>query len=182
MATTKLMTAEDLLQLEDDEHRYDLIRGELIRMSPANGEHGGIAAEILGELRAHVRTHRLGKTFAAETGFVLARNPDVVLAPDAAFVRSDRLPPRDEWSRFLEVAPDLVVEVASPSDRWTQINDKVMEYLRHGVALVWIVDPRLQQVTVYTADQGPRVVTIEDQLDGGRVLPDFRMAVAEIFE
>lgn len=182
MATAKLMTAEDLLQLEDDEHRYDLIRGELIRMSPANAEHGGIALAIGGELRSHVRANHLGMAFAAETGFILARNPDVVLAPDVAFVRSDRLPPRDQWSRFLELAPDLVVEVVSPSDRWTEINDKVMEYLRHGVALVWVVDPKRQQIVVYTADRGPRVVTIEDQLDGGDVLPEFRMAVAEIFE
>jgi Uma2 family endonuclease len=92
------------------------------------------------------------------------------------------LPPLEQRSRFLELAPDLVVEVASPSDRWTEIKDKVMEYLRHGVALVWIADPRLQQVTVYTSDRGPRVFTIEDQLDGGSVLPEFRMAVAEIFE
>lgn len=182
MATTKLMTAEDLWQLEDDEHRYDLIRGELIRMSPANAEHGGIAAAIVGELRSHVRANRLGRTYAAETGFILARNPDVVLAPDAAFVRSDRLPPREKWNRFLELAPDLVVEVVSPSDRWTEINDKVTEYLRRGVALVWIADPRLQQVTVYTSDQGPRVFTIKDRLDGGEVLPDFRLPVAEIFE
>lgn len=182
MATTKLMTAEDLYQLDDDEYRYDLIRGELIRMSPANAEHGGIAAEIGGELRAHVKTNRLGKTYAAETGFILARSPDIVLAPDAAFVRADRLPPREQWSRFLELAPDLVVEVVSPSDRWTEVNEKVTEYLRYGVLLVWIVDPRLQQVTAYTLAQGPRVFTIEDQLEGGEVLPTFRMPVAEIFE
>jgi Uma2 family endonuclease len=182
MATTELMTAEDLLQLRDDEHRYDLIRGELMRMSPANARHGEIAAAFVGELRSYVKANRLGRTYSSETGFILARNPDIVLAPDAAFVRSNRLPPLEQRSRFLELAPDLVVEVASPSDRWTEINDKVMEYLRHGVALVWIADPRLQQVTVYTSDRGPRVVTIEDQLDGGSVLPEFRMAVAEIFE
>jgi Uma2 family endonuclease len=182
MATTRLMTAEDLWQLDDDEYRYDLLRGELIRMSSATYRHGKLGMRIARKIADFADEHDLGEIPSSETGFILARDPDVVLAPDVAFVRKEQLPPDEEQDRFLELAPDLVVEVVSPSDRWTEINDKVMEYLRHGVALVWIVDPRLQQVTVYAPDRGPRVVTIEDQLDGGEVLPEFRLSVAEIFE
>lgn len=114
MATTKLMTAEDLWQLDDSEHRYDLIRGELIQMSPAGAEHGELAMTIGGFLWSHARKHRLGKTYGAETGFILARDPDVVLAPDAAFVQAGRITSEMDETRFLEIAPDLVVEIVPP--------------------------------------------------------------------
>lgn len=181
MATTKLVTAQDLWELDPGEQRYDLIRGELIEMSPASARHGEIAMTIGGHLWSHVRALGIGKTYGAETGFILARDPDIVLAPDAAYIRLDRLPAEIDQDRFLELAPDLVVEVVSPSDRSRDISDKVMEYLGAGVQLVWLIEPRRKLVTVYTPDRKSSILTVDDELDGGEVLPGFRIHVADIF-
>lgn len=181
MTTTKLLTAEDLYQFEGDSNRYDLIRGELIQMSPAGGEHGELASTINGFLWVHVRERRLGKTYGAETGFILARDPDVVLAPDAAFIHAGRISTEMDQTRFLEIAPDLVVEIISPSDLARDVQTKVRTYLAHGVRLVWVVEPRQQYVTVYTADGSARFITYEEDLDGGDVLPDFLVPLSEIF-
>jgi Uma2 family endonuclease len=182
MATTKLFTAADLEHLEDDGYRYDLIEGELHRMAPANFEHGGIAAAALAHLWNFVVPRGLGVVVAAETGFQLHRKPDTVLAPDAAFVRADRLPSPDERHRgFLSVAPDLVVEVISPSESNASIERKVAAYLTAGVILVWTVHPVRQQVIVYRQDQPPRVLNFDDTLDGEEVLPGFRLLISDLF-
>ncbi len=117
------VSAAGLAELPDDGYRYDLIRGALRRMPPAGFEHGYIAAEIGARLRTYAREQGLGPVVAAETGFVIGRDPDTVLAPDAAFVRSDRLPPPEQRKGFLELAPDLVVEVVSPSDRASEVTE-----------------------------------------------------------
>lgn len=182
MATTKLMTAEDLWQLDDDEHRYDLIRGELIRMPPANYRHGILGMRIARKIADYADEHELGEVPSSETGFILARDPDVVLAPDAAFVRLDRVPPRDQQNRFAQLAPDLVVEVVSPSDLSRDVHAKVMEYLAAGVKLVWVVEPQREDVTVYTSDRTARVLNTADELDGGDVLPGLKLPVADIFK
>lgn len=181
MATTKLMSADDLWQLDDEPGRFDLIRGELIRMPPPGYRHGIVGMRIARSIGNFVHERDLGEVPAAETGFLLARDPDVVLAPDVAFVRFDRLPPDDEQDGYLALAPDLVVEIVSPSDRSRQVSDKVMEYLDAGVPLVWVVEPRRKIVTVYTADRRAQILTAGDELEGGDVLPGFGLPVAEIF-
>ena len=181
MATTKLLTAEDLWDLEDNAGRYDLIRGELIRVAPAGAPHGKLALRIGSILLAHIDAMQLGDAYGAETGFILARDPDVLLAPDFAYVRSDRLPPQDEQKGFMEVAPDLVVEIVSPSDLSRHVHAKVMEYLGGGVKLVWVIHPDQKEVTVFTPDRRARVLTLGEELDGGDVLPGFRFPLADIF-
>jgi Uma2 family endonuclease len=182
MATTKLFTAADLEHLEDDGYRYDLIEGELYRMAPANFEHGGIAAAALAHLWNFVVPRGLGIVVAAETGFQLHREPDTVLAPDVAFVRADRLPAPDERRQgFLSLAPDLVVEVISPSESHASIERKVTAYLTAGVILVWTVHPVRQQVIVYRQGRPPRILNLEDMLDGEDVIPGFRLPLSELF-
>ncbi len=181
MATTRLMTIEDLDDLGDEPGRYDLIRGELIRMSPAGYDHGIIVMRIARKIADFADLHALGDVSAAETGFILARDPDVLLAPDVALVQPDRLPPEAERSGYLELAPDLVVEVVSPSDRLRDVSDKVMEYLECGVSLVWVVEPGRKLVTTYNPDRTSKILTVDDELDGGDVLPGFRLPVADIF-
>jgi Uma2 family endonuclease len=181
MATTKLVTVEELEQMPDDGNHYDLIRGELICMSPTGEHHGEIVATIAAHLWLHARASGTGKVLGAETGFVLARNPDVLLGPDASFVRFDRLDPARDRAGFLQLAPDLAVEVISPSDRAGHISAKVMEYLDAGVRILWLVDPRRQIVTVYTPDRTARIFGVEEVLDGGDVLPGFSLTIAEIF-
>ena len=180
MATIGQFTAEDLMEITEP-GRYDLIRGELIAMAPASEEHGSIATNIVGLLWPHVRGHSLGRVYTAETGFVLARDPDVVLVPDVAFVRADRLPPDEMRSKFYEGPPDVAIEVISPSERTTQTQQKVLEYLQAGTQLVWVVDPPRRTVTVYHPDHSARILRIDDELDGGDVLPGLRISVAEIF-
>lgn len=183
MATTeRLVTIEEIERLRDNEGRYDLIRGKLVEMAPAGFDHGDIALAIGGELRTFARRTGLGRAAGAETGFILARDPDVLLAPDASFVLTDRLPPRHERKQFLELAPDLAVEVMSPNDSVRYVTDKVMEFLDAGVRLVWVVDPDRETVTVYRSDRTARIFSVEETLDGGDVLPGFSLRVAEIFE
>ncbi len=126
-------------------------------------------------------TYGLGDVFGAETGFVLATDPDVVLAPNGTFVAAHRIPPEEELDRFPRLAPDLVVKVISPSDSATEVFDKELTYLDTGVRLVWIIEPRRRTVTVWAAGRTGGVLTETDELDGGGVLPHFRLPVSEIF-
>jgi Uma2 family endonuclease len=173
-------TAADLATLPDD-LRYDLIAGELIEMSPASAKHGRYSQDLGFFIDSHVREHRLGTVFAAETGFILSRDPDTVLAPDVAFVRADRLPPEEEWQGFLALAPDLVVEVISPSETASRILTKVLAYLDAGVLMVITIDPERKVAGVYGQDRVGRILTIADTLDGGDVLPGFRLPLADLF-
>jgi Uma2 family endonuclease len=181
MVATKLMTAEELAELPDDGYLYELVRGEVERLPPPGAEHGEIGGDLFWRLGHHVSTNRLGRVYLAETGFRLTSDPDTVRAPDVAFVKTDRLPPKAERKGYLSIPPDLVVEVVSPSDRATKIAEKVAEYLACGVKAVWIVEPRLQTVTIYEPDRHPRVLVVGDTLDGGDVVPGFQMAVADLF-
>lgn len=181
MATTRLITAEDLYDMEDHGGRHELIEGELRKMAPTGEEHGEISALIAGFLIWHVRQHRLGTVYAAETGFVIARDPDVVLAPDASFVRAGRLSTDRDRRRYVEAPPDLAVEVNSPSDNANDVLNKVKLYLEAGVAMIWVVDPRHKTVTEYAPGQPPKFLSVEDELDGGDVVPGFTLHVAELF-
>ncbi len=179
-APNRLVTAEELEHMPDDDYRYELVRGRLIRMSPVGFLHGDIAGAILALLRYHAKERRLG-TVGPEIGFVLARNPDTVRAPDVAFIRRERVPPRDARG-FVTGAPDLAVEVLSPDDRPSEIRDKISEYLSHGTSVVAIVDPDERTVIVHRRGATPLMLTMDDALDLDDVLPGFRCVVREIFE
>lgn len=182
MAVEKtLVTAEELLRLPGRGRRYELVKGELRSMPPAGGEHGVVAGEFLGRIREHVRAHRLGLVFAAETGFRLARDPDTVRAPDVAFVAAGRLPGDRPPATFPELAPDLVVEVVSPFDTASEVEEKVLEWLRAGARLVWLAYPSTRTVGVYRALDSIRLLTQDDRLDGEDVLPGFSCPVSELF-
>ena len=138
-----------MLQLPTTGHRLELVKGKLFELPPAGARHGSVAMRIGILLGAHVQANQLGEVFAAETGFILSRDPDTVRAPDASFVAINRLPMRELPAGFLEVAPDLAVEVLSPSDRHLEVLDKVEEWLRAGTRLIWIIDPGTHSATVY---------------------------------
>lgn len=151
-------------------------------MSPAGRKHGRISATLARLIGNHVADHDLGEVHGAETGFILARDPDTLLAPDFAFVRAERLTPDLTEDGFLPLAPDLVVEIVSPSDRMGQVSDKVMSYLDAGVLQIWVVEPRQRIVTVYSEGASAQVFREDDEIDGGDVLPGFRLPVREIFK
>lgn len=150
-------------------------------MTPAGFSHGAIVMRLGAPLAQHVSRHRLGVVCGAETGFVLRRMPDTVLAPDLAFVRLDRIPASGEPVAFWDGAPDLAVEVVSPSDTRLQVAEKVTAWLGAGARLVWVVHPRQRSVAIHVSDGPPRRLTTSDTLDGAPLLPDFRLPVADIF-
>lgn len=176
---TAITTAEQLLR---NPHigRCELIRGELHMMSPSGAQHGLVAGVMFRAIANHVDAQKLGKAFAAETGFTLSKDPDTVRAPDVAFVRVGRraAPARG----FYPEAPDLAVEVLSPDDRPGYVREKVAEWLEAGTRAVWVVDPRKRTVAVHAPRRKSRLLGEQDTLRGGTVLPGFEMPVAAIFE
>lgn len=180
MVATELFTLEDFEAMPDDGQRYELVRGELVRMRPTGFEHAEITFLLGTELNNFVRPRGLG-VVGGEGGFVLERRPDTVRAPDVFFVRAERVPRGDAAQHFLADAPDLAIEVRSPSDTLRQLIEKGDEYLAAGTRLVWIFDPRSRTVTVKTSDGATRTLSAEDDLDGGDVLPGFRLSLASIF-
>jgi Uma2 family endonuclease len=180
MLQGSLVTAEQFEAMHEPGCRLDLVRGEVLRVTNAGWWHGAVAAAVCELLRTHVRTHGLGLVFAAETGFLLERGPDTVRSPDAAFVRTERLP-RQPRRGYLDGAPDLAVEVTSPDDSVTKVHEKALLWLQHGARLVWVVEPEARRVSVYRPDRTIQLLDAAASLDGGEVLPGFRIAVAELF-
>jgi len=182
MATSpQIVTADELMRLSSDGFRYELVRGELQMMSPTGNEHAIVTAELTARLVSFVRQHSLGAVFTGEPGFQLERDPDTVLAPDIAFVERQRIAATGLSSKFWQGAPDLAVEVKSPSDRAGKVAAKTQSWLAHSVRQVWLVDPQKRTVTIYLRDG--RVVALgeTDTLEGGDVVPGFACRVGEIF-
>lgn len=180
-ATTQLMTAEELLKLPRGRSRYELIEGELVEMSLAGHNHGKIAARLAGALLQHTEANDLGEVYAAETGFKLESDPDTVRAPDAAFVRRERVEQVGDAQGYFPGAPDLAAEVVSSGDSVGEVEGEVEEWLEAGVSLVWIVSPKLRSVTVYRSLIDVTTLTENDTLDGEQVVPGFRYPVAKLF-
>jgi Uma2 family endonuclease len=178
--TVTLVTAEELLRMPHNGFRYELVKGELRKMVPAGAGHGAIGMNLAGPLSVHVQKNRLGQVFLAETGFVLARNPDTVRAPDIALVRSERLPAA--WDRgFFEGPPDLAVEVVSPGDTVDEVEEKVEAWLTAGTNAVWVVNPQRRTVAIHHGAMPIVVLRVGDELDGGDIVPGFRCPLTEIF-
>ena len=150
-------------------------------MSPAGFDHGRFASKIVAALENHVARRKSGVVTTAETGFQIAHDPDTVRAPDVAYVRSERIPVGGVKG-FFPGAPDLAVEVVSPSDRASEVAAKVLEWLSAGCQAVWVVDPENRTVTVHRSRSDITVLTAADTLDGGDLLPAFSMPVAEAFK
>jgi Uma2 family endonuclease len=176
--TTHLMTAEELAKLPDDANHYELIKGELLTMSPPGDEHGAITADLTILLGSYVKANNLGVLRAAETGFKLESNPDTVLAPDVAFFVGDRA--RTPVSGYREGAPDLVVEVMSQWDSTPQAQRKAALWVELGAKSVWIVSPKKRTVEVIRADGLRKLFHETDELVDDTI-PGFRVAVSEIF-
>ena len=181
MSTTTPVTADQLLRMPDDGNRYELVAGELRKMVPAGWRHGAVGGNLHSLLGHHVLQKKLGRIFFADTGFLLAYDPDTVRAPDIAFIHKDHLPSSDPEEAFWPGAPDLVVEVVSPGDTLGEVDDKVMMWLHTGTAMVWVVNPKWKNVTVYRSATDIKMLTENDELDGEDVVPGFRCRIGEIF-
>jgi Uma2 family endonuclease len=167
--------------MPDDGFRYELVRGELRKMSPAGQKHGRIAIKVSTSLDNHVTLNKLGAIYAAETGFLISSDPDTVRAADVAFVSQKRLDEVGDVEGYWAGAPDLVVEVISPGDTYTEVDEKVLEWLEAGSLMVVVVNRRKRAVTVYRSLTDIIVLTEDDRLDGGNVVPGWSVTVSDIF-
>ena len=183
-----LMTAEELLTYPTPNQRVELVRGRLIVREVPGMRHGECAMRIgvaLSIYLSHDRASRgaaetRGRVLTCDSGFTLARNPDTVRGPDVAYVS------RERWAGpmpngYGEFAPDLAVEIRSPGDRIGALLAKVGDWLDAGAHLVWVVDPKRQQVTVYRADGSQLMLGRDDTLEGDDILPGFTLAITELF-
>ncbi|HUR80773.1 MAG TPA: Uma2 family endonuclease [Thermoanaerobaculia bacterium] len=171
---TRVYTAEELLAMPR-KPGYELVEGELRAMSPSGFRHGTIISRIDGHLRAHVDAHLLGEVTSGEAGFVLARQPDTIRAPDVGFVRAERV---TETTGFFPGPPDLAIEVISPSDRENDVAAKTLEYLRAGTRAVVLIDPETRAVAVHRTSGVTQIANI---LTVDEVVPGWSLPLADLF-
>ena len=180
-------TADMLARLPDDGWRYELLEGRVLRMPSPGTDHGSLEARLSRRLGNYVEDHQLGETYVGESGWDLTRPGDLadtVLGAGIAFARAERLPlpaPRRGTS-YRPVAPDLVVEIASPSQHQPEMGEKARLWLDRGVRLVWVVWPERRAIDVWVSGaEAPRTLRDSDQLDGGDLVPGFRLALDTIW-
>ena len=177
----RLTLEEFELLPEEDAYRVELVRGRIVREPRPGGEHGWMTGQLVERIGSYARERRLG-IVVTETGFLLSVEPPTVRGPDAAFIAAGKIPAEGIPRGFWTLVPDLVVEVVSPSNTAAEIREKVLEYLACGSSIVWVVDPATRSVSAYRSRRDIALLTMEDDLEGGDVLPGFRLPIAELFE
>jgi len=178
-AAERLYNGEEALALGDI-GPYELIEGRIVRMSPTKPRHGNYEYRLAKALGDFVDKHRLGQVQVGEVGIYVRRNPDTVRAADVLFISNERLA-KASPDNFLDVAPELVAEIVSPDDRWTEIRQKIREYFSAGVAVVLVVDPSERTAAVYHSPTNLREFAHTDILTLEDVLPGFSLPVVELF-
>lgn len=175
---TQITTAGELFKLSNDSRRYELVKGELLTMSPTGEQHGAVTMNLSLLLGNFIKSNKLGVLYAAETGFQLETNPDTVLAPDISFIACDGV---ENLSEGYHVGPpDLAVEVLSPSDSQSKVQRKTTLWLELGAKAVWVVNPRRRTVEIIRRDDKRTLLHESDELVDDTV-PGFRVKVSEIF-
>jgi len=179
MLPAALVTAEELSLVSIPDKHVELVRGVLEVREPPGYTHGRVTVNLLMRLAAHVERAQSGHVLVTETGFTLARGPDTVRGPDLAVVRRDRVP-SPEPRGFLELAPELIVEVLSPGDRAGEVLAKVADGVTAGTRRVWVVDPERRAARVYRGDGSEAIVAADEGLDGEDVLPGFSCTLSDV--
>jgi len=178
---TKLITGEELFAMGNI-GRCELIDGRIIPMSPTGIHHAYIEFNLGGELRNFVRKHKIGWVGGGEAGIYIQRNPDRVRGADVIFLSREKFPQGIPEDGFLETAPDLVVEVMSPSDTWQEVREKIGEYFSVSATWVWIVEPDNRAILVYHTPTSFTEYVEGDVLKGEGTLEGFEVRIADIFE
>ena len=181
MAIKPLLTAEEFFDLPDDGCKYELLDGELITLVPPGGVHGKVITNFAIAIGVFVRKHGLGEVMSGDVSYVLRRRPDRVRAPDLSFVAHERVPPGGLPAGLMQVIPDLVVEVISPSDRAGAVEQKTQEWLSAGVRLVLLAYPESRTIVAWRGGESSQRYMDSDTFDFAPVLPDLRVEVAEFF-
>ena len=176
-----IYTEADLMCFHQNGFRFELVEGELKTMSPAGGGHGYRTQKLGARTTVWIEDRDLGFCFTAETGFKIEGEKNTILAPDFAFIAKERLQESEIPDNFLTTVPDLVLETRSPGDTASEIAAKIARWLEAGVQIVWELNPRRKQLTVYRADQPSRVLGPNDVLEGEDVLPNFALNLSAVF-
>jgi Uma2 family endonuclease len=177
---TALITGDELYA-RGDTGPAELVEGKIVPMSPTGDEHGAVELNFGAALKAFVAQGKLGKVRVGEVGIYTGRHPDTVRAADALFISNERYAQRRKTAGYLDIAPDLIVEILSPDDRWFDITQTLREYFAIAVRLVWVADPSARTVFAYRSLTDVREFTENDALPGDDVLPGFSVAVASLF-
>ena len=178
-AVERLITGDELFEMGDI-GPCDLVDGRIVPMTRTGAEHGAIESQLTTDLAIFVRQRGGGWVLCGEVGVYTKRNPDTVRGADIVVVSKARLPHRP-GKRFLEVAPELVVEIMSPDDRWEDVRQKISEYFSIGVERVWIVEPGNRTVVVFTSSTESRQLGVNDDLEGEGPLHGFSIRVGQLF-
>ncbi len=182
VATRRLLTVEQFEQLpEVPGMQFELADGELIEMPTPGVIHNYIVMVLSQMLFTFVRERNLGLVCGDNTGYMLRREPGEVRVPDVSFIAWDRIPPGGLPEGSWQTPPNFAVEVVSPSDSAREVHRKVLRYLDTGVQLVWAIWPDERTVTVYPEEGAIHERKAGDELDGGEVLPGFRVRVGDLF-
>lgn len=177
----KPVTVEELWEMPDEPYRFVLIDGELHRMPGAGGTHGALQMYLGAHFVPFVVARGLGKIYG-DTGFRLFPDRETTLFPDVAFVRAERVPPAEREERFLDLVPDLAMEIESPSDYPELKDEKLTAYMNAQTPCVWWFYPRTRSVSIHRPGQEVVNLDPDDVLDGGDILPGFSIRVADFFE
>jgi Uma2 family endonuclease len=177
---TPLITGEMLAEIGDI-GPHELVEGRIVLMSPTGNRHGRLELKIAVKLDELVSREGLGVVQVGEVGIFTHRDPDTVRAADILFISNERYA-QQQSPGYLTVAPDLIVEILSANDRWTEVTQKLREYFDIGVRLVWIVDPEAHRIYAYRTLTEVQEFTENDELPGDEVLPGFSVPVAQLFE
>jgi Uma2 family endonuclease len=172
------LTAESAWAL-DPPGCWELIEGRLVFMSPAGARHGRVVARVTRALVDFVDARRLGMVLAGDVGFVVRRDPDTVRAPDVAFLSAARLP-EPPPAEFVSGAPDLAIEILSPSDRWSAVDEKAAEFVAAGALAVWAIDPGQEKAKIYTS-AGSRSLSRTDALSCPELLGAFELRLLDVW-
>jgi Uma2 family endonuclease len=179
MTTSTPMTAEELMHVSIPGKRVELVRGALLVREPSGMRQGRIVTTLSRQLADHVGTNGLGQVYTGDTGFTLTRGPDTVRAPDIAFISRARIPDPEPFG-FPDMAPDLAIEVLSPSNRPGEVLAKIADWLSAGTKLVWVIDPERRVSRVYRLDGSAAVVSAHEALQGEDVVPGFACSLSAI--
>jgi len=180
---TKLITAEEYAAMPDLGRPTELVRGEIVEMNIPKGRHGQLCSLIA--YLGHQYNERFDRiqVLSNDAGVITERDPDSVRGPDVCFATYGRIPkgPLDP-DAYIDVAPEIAFEVVSPSDRWSEISEKIDEYLAAGVLVVCVVEPKLQTVRLFFPDQTSRTLSSDEELTFPEILPEFSVPVRKLFE
>jgi Uma2 family endonuclease len=179
MAVGTLLTLAQFERLPEDGMRHELSEGELIKVVHPKFGHSAIVRQLRRSLERHVEKQELGEVHT-ELGHLLTNDPPTVRVPDLSFLSRERVgrTPRDEWVRG---APELAVEVVSPSESAEDLNQKVMQYLAAGAQAVWVIYPKTKVVQVYRPGMRPEVLESSQLLEEPRLFPGWSIAVGDLF-